>query len=301
MRARKAFTLVELLVVIGIIAVLIAILMPALQSAREQAMRVKCASNLREIFQIAAMYANDNHGHVPYDIGSAPEVVANGSALGGQESRQYWQPYAPDPSVFYCPAAAGGLLPTSVTDTSLETVNVGFVGWDVIPIGQPNNTSQYSVACSYLILAAANQAGTADPQNGNQLNRVHLLLSMYAPIADVAQYGADAAPLPDRLDQPNSDELPFASDWVITRNLATGAGPTSLIGISSDPVYATRVNGNGVTTEVESHFRNGFTGLNVAFYDGHVEWRSNTVAAPRLGLNNTSNYPPSSYGYVFWY
>ena len=62
---KEAFTLVELLVVIGIIAVLIGILMPALSKAREQAKRTQCLSNLRQIHLAYVEYAMRYKDRVP--------------------------------------------------------------------------------------------------------------------------------------------------------------------------------------------------------------------------------------------
>ena len=62
---KTAFTLVELLVVIGIIATLIAILLPALSRAQSAAKGIACQSNMRQLALAVTMYANENYGWYP--------------------------------------------------------------------------------------------------------------------------------------------------------------------------------------------------------------------------------------------
>lgn len=73
-RSARAFTLVELLVVIGIIAVLISILLPALGQVREKSRQTKCLSNLRQLAMAAIAYTSENNGAMPGRGGSGMQL-----------------------------------------------------------------------------------------------------------------------------------------------------------------------------------------------------------------------------------
>ena len=109
-----AFTLIELLVVIAIIAVLAALLVPALKNALESGRRTACTSNLRQIGVALRLYANDHEGKVPpnlrwdgppadYNFWNSYLMAQSGTTYGGM-GLLYANGYAEYAEVYFCPA-----------------------------------------------------------------------------------------------------------------------------------------------------------------------------------------------------
>src|SRR5438874_5408757 len=97
-RRREGFTLVELLVVIGIIAVLIGMLLPALSKAQQQAKWIKCQSNLRTVGQYLQMYGNQWRGYC------YPPGLGAGSPPNLRWPVHVFKPAAYNPPVMLCPS-----------------------------------------------------------------------------------------------------------------------------------------------------------------------------------------------------
>jgi prepilin-type N-terminal cleavage/methylation domain-containing protein/prepilin-type processing-associated H-X9-DG protein len=102
MRSRqqpRGFSLIELLVVIGIIALLIALLLPALRRARQQANTIACRSNLHQIGQLLMIYANNNNGWI---------YPPNHGVIPGRPREEFWpnlvfKPAIWNPPILRCP------------------------------------------------------------------------------------------------------------------------------------------------------------------------------------------------------
>lgn len=111
-RFARAFTLIELLIVIGIIAVLASILLPVLNNAREGSTRVSCLANERTLTFAWLTYAQMNNGMlVCSDTGPGDWVLAN-NTIADVESGLLYR-YVHNPTVYHCPNDPNNLLARS--------------------------------------------------------------------------------------------------------------------------------------------------------------------------------------------
>ena len=117
MPRRKAFTLIELLLVIAVIAVLLAILMPALRAARDQAKKTVCTGHIQGLVLAVRMYVDDYEGKTHKSPNNGlwdnawqhPAIIRQ---YGPNEELAYWGiayfPYAKNKKIFHCPSMKRG-------------------------------------------------------------------------------------------------------------------------------------------------------------------------------------------------
>jgi len=256
----RAFTSLELLVVIAVLAILAAILLPALASTKEKNIRIVCANNEKQLYTSLQIYCAEKGDKLPFLDGSGGRYPWDAPASFTTATMSY----GCTKKTFYCPSTA----PRFTDQVNWMATN------SLWNYGVPNfNITGYSYAF-----------GGGGSMLGQQYQNFTILSEVHTNGALIF------------VDSPPTREL--IADVI----LSTGNSLPASASDNFTSIYGGFTQNGVGYPHLSAHLRTGGvpSGGNIAFKDGHVQWRKFDASHPFVSANNTKVRTGSNNPYFWW-